>query len=66
MVKAIESILPVSKQIIPSASASGAAVEHNSEDISEWDTQRLGQQKPVKGTLLGTSCPFGFPPALPA
>jgi hypothetical protein len=58
MVKAINSMLKVSKQKNSKCSCFWrAAVEHKSEDISVCDTQRLGQQKPVKGTLLGYRLP---------
>jgi len=58
MVKAINSMLPVSSPKDSKCSRFWrAAVKHKSEDASVCYTQRLGQQKPVKGTLLAHRLP---------
>ena len=58
MVKAINSMLPVSSPKDSKCSRFWrAAVKHKSEDASVCYTQHLGQQKPVKGTLLAHRLP---------
>jgi len=58
MVKAINSMLPVSKLKNSKCTRFWrAAVKRKSEDTSVCDTQRLGQLKPVKGTLRAHRLP---------